>query len=168
MFQDFTSRACIFSFIIRKYEILKYHETFLLPPKSYVLEILPTHFYFRKVTTMHGDEVLVPIVFFIFLGVVILAAIRAKHQTRMGMITKGMSSEEIKALFSKDVSRDPLSSLKWGILFVFGGLAILLGNVLHYRFNVEEGVIVGLVCLFAGFGLLLFYAIASKKLNQTL
>ena len=116
---------------------------------------------------MQGEEVLIPIVFFVFMGVVILAIIRSRHQTRMAMIEKGLTSDAMRAVFAKDISRDPLMSLKWGILFVFGGLAILLGNLLHYRFNVEEGVIIGLVCLFAGFGLLLFYSIAAKKIDRS-
>ena len=83
----------------------------------------------------------------------------------MAMIEKGLSSEEIKAMYTRDVSRDPLSSLKWGLLFVLAGMALLLGNFLHEHYLVEEGVMVGLVCLFVGIGLVIFYSIASKKVK---
>ncbi len=81
------------------------------------------------------------------------------------MVEKGLSGEEIKAMYAKDFKRDPLNSLKWGILFVLAGLAILLGNLLHEYYRVEGGVIVGLVGVFIGAGLLLFYAIATKKIK---
>ena len=80
------------------------------------------------------------------------------------MIQKGLSSDEIRAMYTRgEVRRDPFTSLKWGILFLLTGLAILLGNYLHRQFAVGEDFILGLVVLFVGIGLLLFYVIAGKK-----
>ncbi len=115
---------------------------------------------------MKGDEVLVPITFFLFLGAVIILAIFTKHRERITMIEKGLTSEEIKAMYHRDVRRDPLASLKWGLIFVLAGVAILLGNYLHAQFNVDEGAIFGLICLFVGIGLVIFYGLAAKKLGQ--
>lgn len=115
---------------------------------------------------MSGEEVLVPLAFFIFLGAVIIAHVTARHKERMAMVEKGMSSEDIKALYVRQINHDPLSSLKWGILFVLAGIAVMLGNFLHEHYNVDDGAIIGLVCLFVGIGLVLFYSIASKKMNQ--
>jgi hypothetical protein len=116
---------------------------------------------------MQGPEVLIPIIFLAGIAGVLITYITSRHKERMTMIERGMASEEIKALYSRDTSRrDPISSLKWGILFLFIGLAILLGNYLRAQFHVEEGVYFGLICLMAGIGLLLFYVIASKKTQQ--
>lgn len=115
---------------------------------------------------MDSLEVLIPIVFFLALGSVAIIYLTTKHRERMMMIEKGMTSEDIKALTAREMRRDPLTSLKWGILAMFVGMAILLGNYLHVQFHVDEGVMVGLVCLFAGLGLLIFYSIASKKIVQ--
>jgi len=112
---------------------------------------------------MRSDDFLIPIAFFIFLGAVILTAITSRHRERMAIVEKGLSSEDIKALYSRSTERNHLGSLKWGILFILGGAAILLGNFLHVQYNVEEGVIIGMVTLFVGIGLVLFYAIAGKK-----
>jgi hypothetical protein len=88
---------------------------------------------------MNGGEVAVPIVFFALIASVILVAIFSRHRERLTMIEKGLSSEEIKAMYSRGTTRhDPLSSLKWGILFVLGGLAVLIGNFLHVQYDVEE------------------------------
>jgi hypothetical protein len=115
---------------------------------------------------MNESELLVPIVMFIAAGAVLITYISAKHRERMSMIEKGMSSEDIKALYTRDVRRSPLGSLKWGILFVMAGLAVLVGNLLHSLYYVDEGVIVGMVCLFVGAGLVVFYLLAAKKLGQ--
>lgn len=112
-----------------------------------------------------SDVIIVPIVLFIALAVVIVAYISARHRERMSMIDKGMSSDDIKALYAREIRRNPLGSLKWGILLVMAGLAVLVGNYLHAQYYVDEGVVIGLICLFVGIGLVLFYALAAKKVG---
>ncbi len=113
-----------------------------------------------------GQEIMIPIVLFIATAAVLIAHISARHRERMAVIEKGMASDDIKALYAREVRRTPFSSLKWGILFLMTGLAVLIGNYLHAVYYVEEGVIIGLVCLFVGIGLVLFYVVAGKKLAQ--
>ncbi len=115
---------------------------------------------------MQPHEVAVPIMFFLVAGSVWVTLLLVRHRERMTMVEKGMSSEDIKSLYKKQVQRDPLSSLKWGILFICAGLAVLIGHFLHRNLGVEEGVMIGLIPLFVGCGLLLFYSFASKKENQ--
>ena len=108
--------------------------------------------------------ILIPIVFFLATAAVLIALITTRHRERMTMVEKGLTGDEIKAMYTKTGERDPLTSLKWGILFVFGGLAVLLGNLLHDYYHVEKGgTIIGMVGVFVGAGLLLFYGIATKK-----
>ena len=115
---------------------------------------------------MKPEEVLIPITMFLSTAVVFVIWIITRHRERITMLEKGLHSEEIKAMYNRDVKRDPFSSLKWGLMFLLAGVAILIGNYLHAQFNVEEGAIFGLVLLFVGIGLVLFYSIASRKLNQ--
>ncbi len=112
---------------------------------------------------MQGPEVLVPIIFFIAVAAIFITYISARHRERMAMVEKGLTTDEIKAYFTREIRRDPFSALKWGLLFISVGLAVVLGNFLRTYYFVEEGVIIGLVCLFAGFALLVYYGIASKK-----
>jgi hypothetical protein len=104
------------------------------------------------------------IFFFTSLSIVIGSFIFTRHRERIGMIEKGMKTDEIKALYAAG-SREvhPLSSLKWGILFVCIGLAIMLGMFLHSSYGAEGGVFPGLIVLFAGIGLVVFYAIARRR-----
>ncbi len=115
---------------------------------------------------MNETELIVPVVLFIAIAGVVITYISSRHRERMSMIDKGMSSDDIKALYAREVRRSPLGSLKWGILLVMAGLAILVGNFLHDRYFVDEGVIAGMICLFVGIGLVIFYGLAAKKMSQ--
>jgi len=98
---------------------------------------------------------------------VIGAAIFARHRERMSMIEKGLKGEELKAYFEKGVRPwSPLSSLKWGIVLVGVGAAILLGLWLQDAFGVHGGVFPGLIAIFGGASLVLFYLIARRRLDQ--
>lgn len=112
---------------------------------------------------MNGPEILIPLVFLISIAAVFITYITSRHRERMAMVDKGLNSDEVKAYFTHEIRRDPFSSLKWGLLFISVGLAVVLGNFLHKQFDVSEGVIIGLICLFAGCALLVYYGIASKK-----
>jgi hypothetical protein len=115
---------------------------------------------------MQGPEILIPLSFFIGLAIVIAMHIKARHRERTMLIEKGASSDEIRALFTRTWKENPLSSLKWGILFVMGGIALLVGNILYDRFFIQPPAIFGMIIFFVGIGLLLFYTIASKKMNE--
>jgi hypothetical protein len=116
---------------------------------------------------MSGPEILIPITFFATIGGIWGYTLHSRHRERMTIIEKGLKPEDMKALYERGLSRtNPLSSLKWGIVFICIGVAVLLGMWLHINFNVEEGVYPALISLMGGLGLISFYAIASRKLQQ--
>jgi hypothetical protein len=120
-----------------------------------------------KGCTMNPEEFLIPMTLFLATGAVLIVWLMTRHKERLAIVEKGLSIDEIKAMHVREVRRDPLSSLKWGLLFLLAGIAIMLGNFLHVQYNVDEGVIVGLVCFFVGIGLVIFYGVAAKKLKDT-
>ena len=108
------------------------------------------------------------IFFFTSLMVIGGSAIIGRHRERMGMIEKGMKAEDIKAMFGRSFEEPhPLTSLKWGIVLVSVGLAVMLGLFLHSAYtNIEGGIFPGLVAVFGGAGLILFYVIANRKVQD--
>jgi len=115
---------------------------------------------------MRNEDLLIPLFALVFITALIIVWISTRHRERMSMIEKGMSSEDIKALYMRQVNKDPLSSLKWGILLLMGGASALLANFMHERFGMDEGAGVGVVILFVGVGLVAYYLIAAKKISQ--
>ena len=111
---------------------------------------------------------LIAIIFF-FTSIMVIggSAIIGRHRERMGMIEKGMKAEDIKAMFGRSFREPhPLTSLKWGIIFVGIGFAVLLGLFLHSAYNMEGGIFPGLIAVFGGAGLILFYFIANRKVQD--
>lgn len=123
---------------------------------------------------MHGLEALIPLVAIIFTfgipGIIVFWWLYTKHRERMRLIEKGLTPEEVKAYFS-DVEKKPTnkySSLKWGILLTFLGIGIFVANLLEDIYEIEEGVMGGMIILCTGLGFLVYYAIVSAKTkNQT-
>jgi hypothetical protein len=109
---------------------------------------------------------LIPIFLFAAIAVVLAALILSRHKERMTIIEKGLKAEEYSGLYKKsDRLMHPLSSLKWGLILLLVGIAVLVGIWLRTAYSVEEGVFFGLVALAAGMGLLAFYAIARKQIQ---
>lgn len=107
---------------------------------------------------------LIPMIFFLCVAAVWGLIALTRHKERMTMIEKGLKPEDIKSMYERGIIRmNPLSSLKWGIVLVGVGLAVLLGMMLNNLYFVEEGVYPGLIALFGGLGLITFYMIAHKK-----
>ena len=115
-----------------------------------------------------NTEILIPITLFLTVGGVLGFMLLTRHKERMSMIEKGLKTEDIKALYARGEWRqpNPLSSLKWGIIFLGLGIAIVIGMYLRQTYNVEGGIFAGLMALFGGLGLILFYLIANKKLSR--
>jgi hypothetical protein len=110
------------------------------------------------------EGMLAIIFFFTSLSIVLGSWIFTRHRERMGMIDKGMKSEDIKAFYQTGLRNpSPLSSLKWGILAMSAGVAILAGMALHAWYGASEGVFPALILLFAGIGLIAFYALARNR-----
>jgi hypothetical protein len=113
---------------------------------------------------MNATETIIPIFLFICIAAICGGIILTRHKERMTIIDKGMNPTDLKALYERSWrSANPLSSLKWGILFVCIGLAVLIGIWLRDQFFFNDGVIPGLMAVLGGAGLVLFYFIADKK-----
>jgi hypothetical protein len=119
---------------------------------------------------MSGAEVFVPIIFLLAAAAVVAAIILTRHKERMTMMEKGMRSEDIKAMYTRDsrnlLSASPLASLKWGLLLSFVGMGIFLGAWLRDAFFFNDAIIPSLILICGGIALVLFYFIAGKKVQQ--
>ncbi|MFN0157906.1 MAG: DUF6249 domain-containing protein [Bacteroidota bacterium] len=113
---------------------------------------------------MGVSEVFIPITFFLTIGGIWGLLALTRHKERMTMIEKGLKSEDIKAMYERGTIRiSPLSSLKWGMVFVAIGLAVLLGMFFRQNYYVDDGIYPALISLLGGLGLVAFYFIANKR-----
>ncbi len=107
---------------------------------------------------MNNPEVIiVPAVFLAFVAMVkILADARVKRM----LIEKGKVDENIKFLNHSGVST-PFNSIKWGLVLIGIGAALLIGQLFPYTFD-DVGVM-GMMCLFAGIGFIVYYNMAKGQ-----
>lgn len=94
------------------------------------------------------------------------AYIFTRHRERTSMIEKGLRAEDIKALYTRGSQQfSPLSSLKWGLVLIGIGVGVVVAIYLHDVYEYGDGVYPGMIALFGGVGLLLFYLLARKKVT---
>lgn len=120
----------------------------------------------------HALESLIPMVAIVFTfgipGVILFWWLYTKHRERMRLIEKGLTPDEVKAYFAdaNTKPRNPYSSLKWGILLTFLGTGIFAANLLEGMYDIEEGVMFGIIVLCSGLGFLVYYAVVSSKIKS--
>ncbi len=103
----------------------------------------------------------------IFPTIFFIIKLALNYSTRKQLIQKGLVNEDIKHLFylnGTSIDRYLPSSLKWGLVMVFAGLALVIIKLLPYY--IEGEVVFGVVLIAAGVGLLVYYVIANKKAKE--
>ncbi len=112
---------------------------------------------------MFDTGVLIPITMFISIAVIINNVLKYRLQKRI-IDTGQMDASVVKALL-KPVGLS-LDALKWGLLFFFGGLGLVVLEFLPYKpghsslpFGIEA------ICLSIGF--LIYFLIARRDESQT-
>jgi len=101
----------------------------------------------------------------IFFGVVaFIVKIILEHQTRKKLIEKGMLDENVKYLYADRPEDRILPSLKWGMILIGVGIAFFIGQLVPPE--LAEEITIGGMFLFAGLGLILYYAIANRMVKK--
>ncbi len=117
---------------------------------------------------MNG-EFFVPIFLFGGAAVVLWKYFDARHKERMNIIEKGLVKEDLKYLYTRNFvwRSNPYSALKYGMLAAFIGVGILVSAFLNrIFFEYQEQLTTGTIFLFGGLGLITFYAISKKRLDE--
>jgi len=104
------------------------------------------------------------IVIAVFSGIALVFKIIGDAITRNRLIAKGLVDEKVKYLFSKNTELQPVSNIKWGLVLVGLGLALLLEQFSPYYLRNES--VLGLMFLFAGIAFLVYYWIAKASIKE--
>ncbi|MCI0707081.1 MAG: hypothetical protein L0Y80_06340 [Ignavibacteriae bacterium] len=113
------------------------------------------------------EPVIVMLIIFGSTGLILWKWIESRHRERMTMIEKGVKPAEFKGTPLRDWFRpNPLSSLKWGMLAAFVGIGIMVATYLERNLYWNDSVYPASMLIFGGLALIVFYVIASKKMNK--
>jgi hypothetical protein len=77
------------------------------------------------------------------------------------MIEKGYVNEDTQGIFKNYSTDNRFSSLKWGLLALFGGVALILMEFLDVRS--DSPLPYGIVAVALSIGFLVYYVIAKKE-----
>jgi hypothetical protein len=82
-----------------------------------------------------------------------------EYRTRKQLIEKGMVDEKVKFLQFNKMEHFAPSSLKWGLVFLFVGVAIIFLRIISAY--IPDEIVLGTMLIAAGLGLLVYYLIAD-------
>lgn len=103
------------------------------------------------------------IVGIIFFSIAFVIKILSDNQVRRSVIHKGEIDANLKVLFQHDPGP---SSLKWGIVLIFIGIAFIISQFIPSYYS--DNIVAGLVFILAGVGLLVYYLFASKLVKKSI
>ncbi|RMF56157.1 MAG: hypothetical protein D6748_14160 [Calditrichaeota bacterium] len=106
-------------------------------------------------------EILIPIAF--FFSVVWIIKIISDNRIRNKLIEKGQLDDRILHYFQHPRYPQHLTHLKWGIFFIFIGVAFFSLTFLTFLNDAGK---VGLVAIFAGVAFLIYYVIAKQYVEK--
>ncbi len=111
---------------------------------------------------MNYSEIFIP--FVIFGAFVAITKIISDARTRNKLIEKGLVDEKVKYLFTKNTAMSSFSSLKWGLVLVGLGVALMASYI--WPDLLEDGGTFGLMFLFAGIAFLIYFGVAQKEIKE--
>ncbi len=104
-------------------------------------------------------EAMIPVAMFIVFAAIVKFIVDSS--TRKKLIEKGLVDEKVKHLFPEKPKPQPLTSLKWGMVCIGVGIALLVGRLAPY--DLREEVTIGAMFVLAGLALVIYYFMASRK-----
>jgi hypothetical protein len=108
-------------------------------------------------------EVLMPITIMGTFGAAVyfFAKIMTDYMLKKKMVDKGYVNEDTQAIFKQHTTDNKYSSLKWGLIVLFGGLALIIMEYIPVR--PDSPMPYGLLAVFISVGFLLYYFVAKKN-----
>jgi len=102
--------------------------------------------------------IIVPVIFFAFYMVIRTIS---DNGVRRKIIEKGMVDENVQHLFKSTHREFRPNSLKWGMVLIALGAAILVGQIAPYSF--QEEITISAMFILSGLALVVYYIVAAKS-----
>lgn len=109
------------------------------------------------------EEIFIPLI--IFGSVVAIVKIVSDTRTKRMLIERGMVDDRVRQLLEAQNELTTLANVKWGIVLVAAGLAILVSRMLDSRWWDNEG-LAALILIFGGAAFLIYYVLANGRLKE--
>lgn len=94
-----------------------------------------------------------------FLAPVLIVKIISDNKVRQRLIDKDLVDEKVKYLFSDVALMNKLSSVKWGLVLIGIGVALIIGELAR----LHDELTFGIMFILAGLGFLIYYFIEKVQ-----
>jgi hypothetical protein len=108
-------------------------------------------------------DIFIPISLFLVIGYII--RVISDNRVRHRLIEKGQVDDSIKNVFTENAEFKSLQSMKWGMVLIALGLALIIGQFMPY--GIREEISVAGMFLFAGIALLIYYSVARRQIKPS-
>lgn len=109
------------------------------------------------------SDIFIPLI--IFGSVVAIVKIITDTRTKRMLIERGLVDDRVRQLLEAQNELSTLSNIKWGIVLVSIGVAILISRMLDGRWWENEG-LAALIFIFGGAAFLAYYVMANNRLKE--
>jgi hypothetical protein len=111
-------------------------------------------------------EVLMPIAIFGGFGTTLyfFTKVLTDYILKKKMIEKGFVNDETQAIFKPHKMETKYGSLKWGLIFMFGGIALILIDSLDVR--PDSTLPYGIFAVSLSVGFLVYYILVKRQIPQ--
>lgn len=111
-------------------------------------------------------DVLMPIAILGSIGAAIILFTRtiSDYILKKKMIDKGYVNEDTQAIFKRNTEENRFASLKWGLILLFAGFALVLMEFIDY--DNKSPLPYGLFAVFVSTGFLIYYFMVKKELDK--
>lgn len=96
------------------------------------------------------------------IGIVTFTKVLTNYLLRKRMVDKGLAGEDAGELL-KQQKENKYAALKWGLIILFGGIGLILLEVLDY--DRSSPLPFGVLATSISLGFLIYYFIVKKELN---
>lgn len=97
-------------------------------------------------------------------GLILFTKTLTDYLLRKKMVEKGLVGDDAGELLKKQQTENKYSSLKWGLIILFGGIGLIILEAINYEKESPLPYGVFATCISLGF---LTYFFLVKKLNQS-
>ena len=110
-------------------------------------------------------SVLMPLVILGTIGMTLIWFTRtiSDYILKKKMIEKGYVNEDTQAIFKRNTEDNRFSSLKWGLIILFAGIALITMEYIPH--DAESPLPYGLFAMSVSLGFLIYYFIVKKELR---
>ena len=115
------------------------------------------------------EDIIIPIAFFVSVVVIVLYSVKYKHDFKMKLLEKDISTQDLGELLKSKRDRSwrdwswTLVALQFGMLFLFVGFGIIAAGLLDNILKIGGAIYPAAIFTFAGIGLIGFYYMAKEE-----